>query len=41
LEEGKTVLSQVQAGVIHRQVEALQAAHRKCLQCGRKQRIKG
>jgi hypothetical protein len=34
------VLSQVQAGVIHRQVEALQAAHRKCLQCGRKQRIK-
>src|SRR5215831_20377849 len=40
LEEGKTVLSQVQAGVIHRQVEALQAAHRKCLQCGRKQRIK-
>jgi hypothetical protein len=40
LEEGKTVLSQVQAGVIHRQVEALQAAHRKCLQCGRTQRIK-
>ena len=40
LEEGKTVLSQVQAGVIHRQVEALQAAHRNCLQCGRKQRIK-
>ena len=40
LEEGKTVLSQVQAGVIHRQVEALQAAHRKCLQCGRKQRIR-
>ena len=40
LEEGNTVLSQVQAGVIHRQVEALQAAHRKCLQCGRKQRIK-
>src|SRR5215471_15329292 len=40
LEEGKTVLSQVQAGVIHRQVEALQAAQRKCLQCGRKQRIK-
>ena len=40
LEEGKTVLSQVQAGVIHRQVEALQAAHRKCLHCGRKQRIK-
>ena len=31
LEEGKTVLSQVQAGVIHRQVEALQAAHRNCL----------
>src|SRR5215469_8722005 len=41
LEEGKTVLRQVQAGVVHRQVEALQAAHRKCLQCGRKQRIKG
>jgi hypothetical protein len=41
LEEGKTVLSQVQVGVIHRQVEALQAAHRKCLQCGRKQRIQG
>ena len=40
LEEGKTVLRQVQAGVVHRQVEALQAAHRKCLQCGRKQRIK-
>jgi hypothetical protein len=40
LEEGKTVLSQVQAGVIHRQVEVLQAAHRNCLQCGRKQRIK-
>src|SRR5215469_13056193 len=40
LEEGKTVLSQVQAGVIHRQVEALQAAHRNCLLCGRKQRIK-
>ena len=40
LEEGKTVLGQVQAGMIHRQVEALQAAHRKCLQCGRKQRIK-
>ena len=28
LEEGKTVLGQVQAGMIHRQVEALQAAHR-------------
>ena len=40
LEEGKTVLRQVQAGVVHRQVEALQAAHRKCPQCGRKQRIK-
>jgi hypothetical protein len=40
LEEGKAVLSQIQAGVIHRQVEALQAAHRKCFQCGRKQRIK-
>jgi hypothetical protein len=40
LEEGKTVLSQVQAGMIHRQVEALQAAHRNCRQCGRKQRIK-
>jgi hypothetical protein len=40
LEEGKTVLSQVQAGVIQRQVEALQAAHRKCFQCGRKQRVK-
>ena len=38
--EAKTVLSQVQTGVIHRQVEALQAAHRKCLHCGRKQRIK-
>src|SRR5262249_49328905 len=32
LEEGKTVLRQVQAGVVHRQVEALQAAHRKSLQ---------
>ena len=40
LEEGKTLLSQVQAGVIHRQVEALQAAHRNCRNCGRKQRIK-
>jgi hypothetical protein len=40
LEEGKTVLSQIQAAVIHRQVEVLQAAHRKCLHCGRKQRIK-
>jgi hypothetical protein len=40
LEEGKTVLRQVQVGVIHRQVEVLQAAHRNCLQCGRKQRIK-
>jgi len=40
LEEGKNVLRQVQAGVIHQQVEALQAAHWKCRQCGRKQRIK-
>jgi hypothetical protein len=40
LEEGETVVSQVQAGVIHRQVETLQAAHRNCRQCGRKQRIK-
>jgi hypothetical protein len=40
LEEGKTVLSQVQAGVVHQQVEALQAAHWKCLKCGSKQRIK-
>jgi hypothetical protein len=40
LEEGKTVLRQVQAGVIHRQVEALQSAHRKCLHCGRQQPIK-
>src|SRR6516165_9715639 len=28
------------SGVIHRQVEALQAAHRKCLQCGLQQRTK-
>src|SRR5262249_60969087 len=41
LEEGKTVLRQVQAGVVHRQDEALQAAHRKCLQCGRKQAHQG
>src|SRR5687768_3949931 len=40
LDEGKTVLRQVQAGVVQGQVEALQVAHRRCLQCGRKQRIK-
>ena len=31
LEEGKTVLRQVQAGVVHRQVEALQAALDMCM----------
>ena len=39
LEEGKIVLGQVQADIIHRQVEALQAAHWHCSHCGRKQRI--
>ena len=40
LEEGKTVLRQVQARMIQTQVEAVEAAHRKCDQCGRNQRIK-
>src|ERR1039457_1870193 len=40
LEEGKTVLRKVQARMIQTQVEAVEAAHRKCLQCGRNQRIK-
>jgi hypothetical protein len=40
LEEGKTVLRQVQAGVIQIQAEALEVAQRPCLHCGRKQRIK-
>ena len=40
LEEGKTVLRQVQARMIQTQVEAVEAAHRKCVQCGRNQRIK-
>jgi hypothetical protein len=35
LEEGKTVLRQVQARMIQTQVEAVEAAHRKCVQCGR------
>src|ERR1039457_5650212 len=37
LEEGKTVLRQVQARMIQTQVEAVEAAHRKCDQCGRNQ----
>ena len=40
LEEGKTVLRKVQARMIQTQVEAVEAAHRKCVQCGRNQRIK-
>ena len=40
LEEGKTVLRQVQARLIQIQAEALEVAQRQCLQCGRKQRIK-
>ena len=40
LEEGKSVLHQVQACMIQRQVEVLQAAHWRCVHCGRKQRIK-
>ena len=36
LEEGKTVLRQVQARMIQTQVEAVEAAHRNCVQCGRK-----
>ena len=40
LEEGKTVIRQVQARMIQRQVEALGAAHRRCLDCGRNQRVK-
>lgn len=40
LEEGKSVLCQIQARVIQTQVEVLQATHRRCHVCGRKQRIK-
>ena len=40
LEEGKTVLRQVQAHMIQRQVEALAAGHRRCLQYRGNQRVK-
>jgi hypothetical protein len=40
LEEGKSVLHQVQDCMIQRQVEVLQAAGWRCVHCGRKQRIK-
>jgi hypothetical protein len=40
LEEGKSVLHQVQACMIEKQVEVLQAASWPCVHCGRKQRIK-
>jgi hypothetical protein len=40
LEEGKTVLRQVQARMIQTQVEAVEAAHRKYALCERNQCIK-
>lgn len=40
LAEGKAVLRQVQARMIRMQVDALEAAHRKCRLCGRNQRVK-
>ena len=40
LEEGKTILHQVQARVIQTQADVLVAAHWRCDLCGRRQRIK-
>ena len=40
LEEGKSVLCQVQARMIQTQADVLAAAHWKCNLCGRRQRIK-
>jgi hypothetical protein len=40
LEEGKTVLHQVQARIIQTQADVLGAAHWRCKLCGRRQRIK-
>lgn len=40
LDEGKTVLHQVQASMIQAQAEVLGAPHWRCDQCGRRQRIK-
>ena len=40
LEEGKTVLRQVQARMIQTQADVVAAAHWRCHLCGRRQRIK-
>jgi hypothetical protein len=40
LEEGKAVLRKVQARIVQTQVDVLSAAHRRCVRCGRNQRVK-